>query len=169
MKSKSFHGMVCSIAGALEAVGDRWAFLILRDLGLGLRRYDELQESTQIPNTTLSQRLKHLELGGLVERQRYQDNPPRFEYALTAKGREFGLVLSALAQWGDRWDVAGTGSPPVNFVDGATGRRVKLVFVDAHNGALVPGSRIEARAGRGADDLVRWRLSIANATKPRTE
>jgi DNA-binding HxlR family transcriptional regulator len=160
MKTKSFTGMACSIAGALEAVGDRWAFLILRDLGIGLKRYDDLQHSTQIPNTTLSERLKHLERSGLVMRQRYQDNPPRFEYTLTPKGREFGLVILALAQWGDRWDAAGTGAPPVNFVDRATGRGVKLAVIDARSGEAVPSNRVEARAGRGADELVHWRLDV---------
>ena len=158
MKAKSFQGMACSIAGALEAIGDRWAFLILRDLGIGLTRYDDLQHSTQIANTTLSERLKHLEHHGLVSRQQYQDNPPRFEYGLTAKGRELGLVLLALAQWGDRWDAAGTGAPPVNFVDTASGRGIKVAIVDARTGDPVPGSRVEGRPGRGADELVHWRL-----------
>ena len=65
MKSKSFAGMRCSIAGALEAIGDRWAILVLRDLAFGLSRYDELKASSGIPSTTLSSRLKHLEAHGL--------------------------------------------------------------------------------------------------------
>src|SRR6185295_905729 len=160
MKTKSFSGMAFSIAGALEVVVDRWAFVIMRNLGIGLKRYDDLQHSTQIPNTTLSARLKHLERSGLVMRQRYQDNPPRFEYVLTPKGREFGLVLLALAQWGDRWDAAATGVPPVNFVDRTTGRGVKLAVIDARSGDAVPGNRVEARPGRGADELVHWRLGV---------
>ena len=67
MRAKSFAGMTCSVAGALEAIGDRWAVLLLRDLALGLSKYDELQASTGMPNTTLSTRLKHLESTGLVE------------------------------------------------------------------------------------------------------
>jgi len=59
MRSKSFDGMACSIAGVLEAIGDRWAVLILRDLSLGLSRYDDLRRSTGITNATLSDRLKH--------------------------------------------------------------------------------------------------------------
>jgi DNA-binding HxlR family transcriptional regulator len=161
MKSKSFQGMACSIAGALEAIGDRWAFLILRDLSLGLSRFDEFKQSTGIPNTTLSERLKHLERTGLIEARPYQDNPPRLEYALTDKGRELGMVLVALAQWGDRWDAAGTGAPPVRFVDQKTGRKVKLTFVDAQSGTPVPASQVVARPGRGADELVRWRLARA--------
>jgi DNA-binding HxlR family transcriptional regulator len=158
MKAKSFQGMSCSIAGALQALGDRWAFLVLRDLAIGLRRYDDLQRSTQIPTTTLSERLKHLEAHELIERLQYQDNPPRFEYELTTKGRDFSMVMFALAQWGDRW-TAGEAGPPVEFVDRDTGRRVRLAYVDDRTGHTVPGSRIEARPGPGADDRVRWRLA----------
>lgn len=159
MKKKSFSGMVCSVAGALKAVGDRWSFLIVRDLSLGLCRYDDLQRSTDIPSTTLAERLKHLEHTGMIERRQYQDNPPRYEYMLTRKGREFGLVIAALAQWGDRWDAAGTGDPPVRFVDRTSGRKAKLKYVDAISGEPVKARDIEARPGRGADELVHWRLS----------
>ena len=70
MRSKSFEGMACSIAGVLEAIGDRWAVLILRDLSLGLRRYEDLRRSTGVTNATLSDRLKHLEDNELIERRR---------------------------------------------------------------------------------------------------
>jgi DNA-binding HxlR family transcriptional regulator len=159
MRAKSFAGMTCSIAGALEAIGDRWALLILRDLMLGLSRYDDIQTSTGMPNTTLSERLKHLETHGLIARRQYQDRPPRFEYVLTEKGRDFWRVTLALAQWGDQWDASGAGAPPVEFVDKATGRRVVLAAVDAETGQAVPAQRLEARPGRGADELARWRLS----------
>ena len=76
MRSKSFEGMVCSIAGVLEAVGDRWAVLILRDLSLGLSRYEDLRQSTDVTNATLSDRLKHLEDNGLIERRQYQTAIP---------------------------------------------------------------------------------------------
>ena len=69
MKSKSFDGMVCSIARALETIGDRWAILILRDLSLGLSRYEDLRQSSGITNATLSDRLKHLEGNDLIERR----------------------------------------------------------------------------------------------------
>src|SRR5262245_23058111 len=67
MRSKSFEGMVCSIAGVLDAVGDRWAVLILRDLSLGLSRYEDLRKSTDVTHATLSDRLKHLENNELIE------------------------------------------------------------------------------------------------------
>ncbi|MDP3766794.1 MAG: winged helix-turn-helix transcriptional regulator, partial [Dehalococcoidia bacterium] len=70
MRPKSFAGMRCSIAGALEMIGDRWAILLLRDLALGLHRYDDLRRNTGIPTTTLATRLRNLEAHGLVERVR---------------------------------------------------------------------------------------------------
>lgn len=159
MRAKSFAGMACSIAGALEALGDRWAILILRDLMLGLSRYDDLQASSGAPNTTLAERLKGLEARGLVTRRLYQERPPRFEYGLTGPGRDLWRVILALAQWGDRWDASGAGAPPVDFVDGATGRRVALALTDAETGEPVPSGRLEARPGKGADRLARWRIA----------
>ena len=115
MKSKSFDGMTCSIAGVLEAIGDRWAVLILRDLSLGLRRYEDLRHSTGVTNATLADRLKHLEDHGLIERRRYQTNPERYEYVLTAKGRDTILVMQALLQVGDKWAVSGNAGPPAQL------------------------------------------------------
>ena len=117
MRSKSFDGMVCSIAGVLDAVGDRWAMLILRDLGLGLRRYDDLRKSTDVTHATLSDRLKHLEANGLIERRLYRTGPDRYEYFLTRKGADIILVIQALAQIGDKWQIAGDKGPPLKFVD----------------------------------------------------
>ena len=70
--------MVCPIAGALSVIGDLWAFLILRDLLVGIRRYDDFRRSSGITNATLSSRLKHLEAVGLIERHQYQSGPDRF-------------------------------------------------------------------------------------------
>ena len=80
--------------GVLDAVGDRWAMLILRDLGLGLCRYDDLQKSTGVTHATLSDRLKHLEDNELIERRLYQTRPDRYEYALTRKGADIILVIN---------------------------------------------------------------------------
>src|SRR6202044_2410633 len=88
MRSKGFDGMVCSSAGVMAEIGDRWGLLILRDLVLGLSRYEDFRQSSGVTNATLSDRLKHLEAGGLIERRRYQESPERFEYHLTEKGRQ---------------------------------------------------------------------------------
>ena len=107
MKPKSFAGMRCSVAGALEIIGDRWTLLLLRDLSLGLTRYDAFRKSCAIPTTTLSKRLGALEDNGIVVRSRYSQRPPRDEYRLTDKGRDLWKVLTALREWGDRWDASG--------------------------------------------------------------
>src|SRR6476646_1964438 len=112
MRSKSFNGMACLIAGVLEALGDRWAVLILRDLSLGLSKYDDLRRSTGVTNATLSDRLKHLGEYELIDRRRYQINPERYEYVLTPKGRDTILVVQALAQVGDKWAVSVMAGPP---------------------------------------------------------
>ena len=159
MRSKSFDGMACSIAGVLEAIGDRWAVLILRDLSLGLRRYEDLRRSTGVTNATLSDRLKHLEDNELIERRRYQVNPERYEYLLTAKGRDTILVTQALAQVGDKWAVSGDAGPPLRFVDRKTGHAVKLAMVDKETGQRVRAQDLLPQEGPGADELVRWRLT----------
>jgi DNA-binding HxlR family transcriptional regulator len=161
MKPKSFAGMRCSIAGALELIGDRWALLLIRDLSLGLNRYDDLRASTGIPAATLAARLKHLSASGIVERVRYQERPPRDEYRLTPKGRDLWKVSVALREWGDMWDASGFGQSTVETIDRDTGRPLRLALVDAETGVAVPGDRVQLRPGPGADDTVRRLLEPA--------
>lgn len=98
------YNLECPIARTLDVVGERWTWLILRDLVLeGPRKFQDLQTSlTGISPTTLSARLKTLEEQGIVERHMYEENPPRAEYRLTNKGRELGPVLKAMRDWGRR-------------------------------------------------------------------
>src|SRR5258708_7792087 len=159
MKSKSFDGMACSIAGVLEAIGDRWAVLILRDLSLGLKRYEDLRHSTGVTNATLSDRLKHLEDHELVERCRYQTSPERYEYVLTAKGRDLILVMQALLQVGDKWAVSGNAGPPLKFVDRKTGHVGKLAIVDNETRERVNPRDLHPQPGPGADELIHWRFA----------
>jgi DNA-binding HxlR family transcriptional regulator len=159
MRSKSFAGMACSVAGTLETIGDRWAILILRDLMLGLSKYEDLRRSTGVTHATLSDRLKDLEENGLVVRRRYQTNPERYEYIVTRKGRDTALVAQALLQIGDKWAVTGKGGPPLRFVDRKSGRPVKLALVNADTEVPVDPADVVPCEGPGADDLVRWRLT----------
>src|SRR6266704_2011153 len=159
MRSKSFEGMACSIAGVLEAIGDRWAVLILRDLSPGLSKYEDLRRSTGVTHATLSDRLKHLEENELIERRQYQTLPDRYEYLLTRNGSNVILVIQALAQVGDKWAIAGNAGPPLKFVSKNSGRPVKLALVDDKSGELVRLRDVRPQAGPGADDLVRWRLT----------
>lgn len=159
MRSKGFDGMVCSIAGVLAAMGDRWGLLILRDLTLGISRYEDFRRSTGITNATLSDRLKHLEASELVTRRRYQVKPERFEYLLTAKGAQVAALMPVLAQLGDALGVSGAPQPPLVFVNRKTGAPVRSSFVDQHTGEPIAPADVAVTAGPGADDLVRWRLS----------
>lgn len=84
-------------------IGDRWTFLLIRDLFGGSRRFDQLQTGAQVSPHLLSTRLKRLEEDGVVRRVPYQDNPPRYEYSLTAKGLGLYPVLLSLAEWGAKW------------------------------------------------------------------
>lgn len=164
MKAKSFAGMRCSIAGALESIGDRWALLVIRDLSFGISRYDDLRSSTGIPAATLASRLKHLTASGIIERVRYQERPPRDEYRLTRKGRDLWKVSVALREWGDRWDASGFGAPMVEMVERVTGRPVMLALVDAESGQRVPIDQAMLRPGPGADDSIRRLLEPSEGT-----
>jgi len=103
MLKRDYEGQNCSIARALEVVGERWTLLIVRDAFLGLRRFDEFQESLGIARNVLTDRLNRLVEEGILERARYSERPERHEYRLTAKGRELNIALTALRQWGDTY------------------------------------------------------------------
>lgn len=151
MKAKSFAGMRCSVAGALELIGDRWTMLVIRDLMFGISRYDDLRTGLGIPAATLAARMRQLTDAGIVARTPYQQSPPRDEYRLTAKGRDLWMVVLALREWGDRWDASGFGAPSVETVDTDTDRPLQLALIDVETQQPVPRRRARLRAGPGAD------------------
>jgi len=102
MQRKSFGDMACPIARSLEHVGEWWSMLILRDAFAGVTRFDDFQANLGIAPNMLARRLATLVEGGLLERRRYQEHPPRDEYVLTARGRDFKPVLAALVAFGRR-------------------------------------------------------------------
>jgi DNA-binding HxlR family transcriptional regulator len=103
MLRREYEGQNCSIARALEIIGERWTLLIIRDVFLGIRRFDELQESLGVARNVLTDRLHRLVGEGVLERVPYSDRPTRYEYRLTAKGRDLNIALSGLRQWGDKY------------------------------------------------------------------
>ncbi|MET0738904.1 MAG: helix-turn-helix domain-containing protein, partial [Acidimicrobiales bacterium] len=103
MRRTSFEDMQCSVAQALEVVGEWWSFLIIRDAFLGVNRFGQFQDRLGIARNVLSTRLDALVEHGVLKRVAYQDNPVRHEYKLTEKGRDLWLSLTALREWGDRW------------------------------------------------------------------
>ncbi len=111
MLGKDYEGQVCSIARALEVVGERWTLLVVRDVANGVSRFDDLVESVGVTRSVLTARLRHLEAEGVVARHRYQDRPERFEYRLTGKGAGLLPVLAHLLWWGDE-HYPSPGGPP---------------------------------------------------------
>ena len=102
MERKSFAGMHCSVAQCLEAVGEWWSMLILRDAFLGVTRFDEFQQRLGISRNILNQRLAHLLEHGVLQKTLYSEHPPRYEYELTESGRALAGALRMLADWGAR-------------------------------------------------------------------
>ncbi|MEZ2299288.1 winged helix-turn-helix transcriptional regulator [Variovorax sp. RCC_210] len=94
---------LCPIARVQDVVGDRWTVLVLRELFLGNRRFEEIQIQTQATPQMVASRLKKLESDGLVERRIYSQRPPRHEYCLTEMGVAFHPVFLALRAWGETW------------------------------------------------------------------
>jgi DNA-binding HxlR family transcriptional regulator len=155
MRTRSFADMSCSIAGALELVGDRWTLLIVRDLLFGLSRFDDLQKSTGIPPQTLADRLRRLEASKVITKHHA---PAAKGYGLTEMGRDLLTVTTALREWGDRWQLHGTVGPPVEVFDAHSGSPVQLAMVASETGRRVHRNQLVRKPGPGADELMRFRL-----------
>jgi len=95
----------CSLAAALDVLGERWSLLALREIGYGVHRFARIAGFTGASRDILADRLRKLEAAGVIERRLYSEHPPRHEYHLTEAGRELFPVMLALTQWGDRWAV----------------------------------------------------------------
>ncbi|WP_240149341.1 helix-turn-helix domain-containing protein [Asaia sp. As-1742] len=143
----------------MSALNDRWGLLIMRDLLLGLTRFDDLQRSSGVTNATLSDRLKCLEASGLIERRRYQTRPDRYEYCPTPKGLDMALIMQALVQVGDKWRQRRNEGAPLRFVDANSGRALRLGPVDAETGEIVTAPKITVQAGPDADEIMQWRIA----------
>ena len=138
------YGQRCPVAKTLEVVGDRWTLLVVRDLLGGARRFQDLQAGLPglAPNI-LSERLKLMEAHALVSRRFYSEHPPRAEYELTAKGKELGVVVGALASWGARHIYR-----RARLVHADSGQDVRLGYFRADTGRRVPGRSVRFTRGR---------------------
>jgi len=147
----SFRDMNCSIAQCLEVVGEWWSMLIVRDAVLGVTRFEDFHTRLGISRNVLNQRLTDLVASGVLERVAYSEHPPRFDYRLTAKGRDLWPVLTAMRQWGDRW--AAPDGPPVEVVHRGCGRVTELVTVCGTCGEPVGASDLRSVPGPGGGVL----------------
>jgi len=150
MQRKSFDKMPCPIARSLERVGEWWSILILRDALHGLTRFDQFQKSLGIAPNMLTRRLNGLVDNDILKRVSYQDHPPRWEYRLTAKGRDLWHVVIAMRQWGDRW--AAPDGPPLKMKHTACGHVVQAVAVCSQCGERLDVHGVSAVLGPGASE-----------------
>lgn len=148
VKRTSFASMNCSIAQGLEVFGEWWTLLIVRDLMLGVTRFDDLTDRLGIARNVLTARLDTLVEHGIVERVAYQDRPARYDYRLTEKGRDLWPVLNALRQWGDRW--AAPDGPPVEIVHRSCGHTTTAVPVCSECREPLSLAGVKAVRGPGA-------------------
>ncbi|RDJ27302.1 transcriptional regulator [Bosea caraganae] len=153
----------CPCARTVETVGEWWSILILRDALQGFTRFDEFQRSLGIAPNMLARRLKHLTESGMFVRRLYSERPPRYDYVLTKKGRDFFPVIAALVAFGNR-HLAPEGEVLV-MVERASGRPVEAVLVDAASLRPVTPETITTIAGPGASEGMRQRLAMITATR----
>jgi DNA-binding HxlR family transcriptional regulator len=114
MRRSTFSEQSCSVARTLDIIGDRWTPLVLRDIAVGVSRFDAIQRDLGISRKVLAQRLQSLVDHDVLVRVEYQANPPRHDYRLTAKGNDLAMVLLAMQQFGDRW-AFGEQGPPITW------------------------------------------------------
>ena len=146
MLKRDYEGQNCSVARALEIVGERWTLLIIRDAFLGLRRFEQFQENLGIARNVLSDRLNRLVDEGIMERVRYSERPERYEYRLTAKGWDLQIAMAGLRQWGDKYL---SEKPPRITRRRSDKRLVVAAFVPEGTDVLSP-RELESVPGPGA-------------------
>ncbi|QNK03191.1 winged helix-turn-helix transcriptional regulator [Dyella telluris] len=161
MRHHSTQTMACPIARAVDQAGDAWSVLILRDAFYGLSRFDDFQASMGIAPNILSRRLALLVDTGMLERRRYSSRPPRHEYLLTERGRDFRPVLLAMMAWGNRH--FSPDGHAVELIDRMTGHLVEPVMVDGRTGEPITRERHQMRAGPAADERMRSRIAFRNS------
>lgn len=149
MQRTSLADMPCSIARTVDLAGEWWTPLILRDVYLGLTRFDDIQANLGISRKVLAGRLERLVDGGVLERRPYQERPPRHEYVLTTKGLDLVRAFFALMAWGDRWTAGGAG-PPMRLRHDSCGELATPEVACSHCGKPLTAESVTPEPGPGA-------------------
>ncbi|MBC6457621.1 helix-turn-helix transcriptional regulator [Actinomadura sp. HBU206391] len=145
---RTYQTQNCSIARALEIVGDRWTMLVIRSAFEGVRRFDDFQTALGVARNVLTDRLGRLCDEGILRRHRYQERPDRYEYRLTRKGVELWPTMMSLMLWGDR-HYAENGPPALITHRGCGGGLTRGLTCDACGASLQP-TDVEVFPGPGA-------------------
>lgn len=141
MRWQDIDQQPCSLARSLAIIGDNWTLLVLRDCFLGVRRFDDFQQRLGVTRHVLSDRLRKLADGGVLEKVAYQQRPLRHEYRLTPMGRDLYPVIAHLAQWGDKY-LAGDAGPPLVRVHRQCGEPLEAKLQCGHCGDSVEAQDI---------------------------
>jgi DNA-binding HxlR family transcriptional regulator len=149
MAKQAFADISCSIARAVDVVGQRWTPLIVRDLFAGMTRFEDIRRDLGIASNVLAARLDELERHGVVERRQYQNLPVRHEYVLTEKGRDLYPVIATLLAWGDKW-LAESAGPPTLTVHTDCGHVTTAKTVCAECGGDLNADNATHATGPGA-------------------
>jgi DNA-binding HxlR family transcriptional regulator len=157
MQRTRFTAMDCPIARSLDRVGEWWSILILRDALGGMTRFEEFQKSLAIAPNMLTRRLNALVDAGFLQRRRYSEHPPRHEYIVTERGRDFRPVLIALIAFGNR-HFAPEGAS-VAIVDAVSGVPAEPILVDRPSGRPIVSSEFELVAGPAASEAMKARMA----------
>ena len=153
--NREYQGQNCSIARALELVGERWTLLIIRDAFLGLRRFDEFQESLDISRNVLTDRLNRLVEEGIFEAIPYGIRQDRYDYQLTRMGLDLHVALIGLRQWGDKYLC----DKPPTLARRKRDRRPLVAALVPKGTVTVPIGEAEFAAGPGRDpNAPTWRV-----------
>ena len=135
MSRSKLSSQACSVSRAVAQVGDEWSIVILREMFLDSRRFDDFLRQTGISSHLLSTRLKKLQADGVIRRQVYSQRPLRYEYRLTAKGRDLWPVIVALKQWGDSW--LNEGDSPIRIAHKTCGHITQPAMTCAECGEVM--------------------------------
>jgi DNA-binding HxlR family transcriptional regulator len=171
MRWKQIDTMTCSVARTLSVVGDRWTMLILRDIFLGIRRFEAIQQDLQLTTHRLSDRLGKLVRDGILRRVAYEKRPLRSEYRLTEKGFDLYPLMATMTRWGDRW-MAGRAGVPVELLHRPCGQTIKPELIcpcckskiEAREMTAQPGPALRDR-GLPVPDSRSRRRNIARTIK----
>jgi len=159
MQRKSFGKMQCPVARGLDRIGEWWSILIVREALHGLTRFDQFEQSLGIAPNMLTRRLAGLVKAGILEKRRYSDRPPRYEYVLTECGRDFQPVIIAMHAWGNR-HFAPEGQSVV-LVNARTGKPADPVVVDRNSRRPLVDSEFRVAAGPAAVARTRRKMAAS--------
>lgn len=159
MTRKNIDSLNCSLANALNLIGEWWTILILREAFFGTCRFEDFQQYLGIARNILTARLNKLCDSGILERRPIKEGAKRHEYKLTKMGRDLYPTLITLTQWGDRW-LHATDGAPVKFIERSTGEEISDVVIRAKDGRELKAHDLALIPGPGATDETIERLRL---------